>query len=72
MPIDFLTFTPYDINYEKLMIGFEKDFSCHSHLGSIRISLLFPFPPEPLIMKNYREITLTSGKLNLKVQIMIY
>ena len=24
MPIDFLTFTPYDINYEKLMIGFEK------------------------------------------------
>ncbi|KAI3917916.1 hypothetical protein MKW98_000150 [Papaver atlanticum] len=30
-----------------LMIGFEKDFSCHSHLGSIRIPLLFPSPTEP-------------------------
>ncbi|OEL35093.1 hypothetical protein BAE44_0003890 [Dichanthelium oligosanthes] len=28
-----------------LMIGFEKDFSCHSHLGSIRISHCFPFLP---------------------------
>ena len=30
-----------------LMIGFEKNFSCHSHLGPIRIPPLFPFPPEP-------------------------
>jgi len=43
-----------------LMIGFEKDFSCHSHLGSIRISLLFPFPPEPF-PRNDRE----SGTLEL-------
>jgi len=43
-----------------LMIGFEKDFSCHSHLGSIRISLLFPFPPEPFL-RNDKE----SGTLEL-------
>lgn len=30
-----------------LMLGFEKDFSCHSHLGPIRIPPLFPFPPAP-------------------------
>lgn len=52
MPIDFLTFTPYDINYEKLMIGFEK---------------------QPIFdNEKLQRITLTSGKLNLKVQIMIY
>jgi len=28
-------------------MGFEKDFSCHSHLGPIRIPLLFPLLPEP-------------------------
>ena len=43
-----------------LMIGFEKDFSCHSHLGSIRIPLLFPFPPEPF-PRNDKE----SGTLEL-------
>ena len=42
------------------MIGFEKDFSCHSHLGSIRIPLLFPFPPEPF-PRNDKE----SGTLEL-------
>ncbi|KAF5807166.1 putative cytochrome c-type biogenesis protein CcmB [Helianthus annuus] len=26
------------------MLGFEKDFSCHSHLDPIRIPPLFPFP----------------------------
>nr|YP_009167260.1 cytochrome c biogenesis B [Ginkgo biloba]AJP33458.1 cytochrome c biogenesis B [Ginkgo biloba]QXE43935.1 cytochrome c biogenesis B [Ginkgo biloba] len=30
-----------------LIIGSEKDFSCHSHLGPIRIPSLFPLPPEP-------------------------
>lgn len=30
-----------------LMLGFEKDFSCHSNLGPIRIPPLFPFPPAP-------------------------
>lgn len=43
-----------------LMIGFEKDFSCHSHLGPIRIPLLFSFPPEPF-PRNEKE----SGKLEL-------
>nr|QIA60155.1 cytochrome c biogenesis B [Haplomitrium mnioides]QIA60197.1 cytochrome c biogenesis B [Haplomitrium mnioides] len=28
------------------MIGFSKNFSCHSHPGLIRIRLLLPFPPE--------------------------
>ncbi|VAI57688.1 unnamed protein product [Triticum turgidum subsp. durum] len=42
------------------MIGFEKDFSCHSHLGSIRIPLLFPFPPKPF-PRNDKE----SGTLEL-------
>lgn len=43
-----------------LMIGFEKHFSCHSHLGPIRIPLLFSFPPEPF-PRNEKE----SGKLEL-------
>ncbi|CAN4083884.1 unnamed protein product [Withania somnifera] len=30
-----------------LMLGFEKDFSCHSHLGPIWIPPLFPFPSTP-------------------------
>ena len=29
------------------MLGFEKHFSCHSHLGPIRIPPLFPLPPAP-------------------------
>nr|ULQ69274.1 cytochrome c biogenesis protein ccmB [Eriocaulon australe] len=43
-----------------LIIGFEKDFSCNSHLGSIWIPLLFPFPPEPF-PRNDKE----SGTLEL-------
>ena len=43
-----------------LIIGFEKDFSCHYHLGLIWISPLFPFPPEPF-PRNDKE----SGTLEL-------
>ncbi|RZC76791.1 hypothetical protein C5167_000919 [Papaver somniferum] len=41
-----------------LMIGFEKDFSCHSHLGSIRIPLLFPSPTEPFPRNEKEDGTL--------------
>lgn len=41
-----------------LMIGFEKDFSCHSHLGPIRIPPLFPFPPEPFPRNDKEDGTL--------------
>nr|WGT74243.1 cytochrome c biogenesis B [Galeola lindleyana] len=41
-----------------LMIGFEKHFSCHSHLGLIRIPLLFPFPPEPFPRNEKEDGTL--------------
>jgi heme exporter protein CcmB len=43
-----------------LMIGFEKDFLCHFHLGSIWISLLFSFLSEPF-PRNDKE----SGTLEL-------
>ena len=43
-----------------LMIGFEKDFSCHYHLGLIWIPPLFPSPPEPF-SRNEKE----SGTLEL-------
>ncbi|KAJ3668776.1 hypothetical protein LUZ61_022826 [Rhynchospora tenuis] len=43
-----------------LMIGFEKDFSCHYHLGLIWIPPLFSFPPEPF-PRNDKE----SGTLEL-------
>nr|DAD43493.1 TPA_asm: hypothetical protein HUJ06_001723 [Nelumbo nucifera] len=41
-----------------LMIGFEKDFSCHSHLGPIRIPPLFPFPLEPFPRNEKEDGTL--------------
>nr|QKI32007.1 cytochrome c biogenesis B [Ombrophytum subterraneum] len=41
-----------------LMIGFEKDFSCHYHLGPIRISPLFPFPPAPFPRNDKEDGTL--------------
>ncbi|KAI3953327.1 hypothetical protein MKW92_039253 [Papaver armeniacum] len=40
------------------MIGFEKDLSCHSHLGSIRIPLLFPSPTEPFPRNEKEDGTL--------------
>lgn len=55
----FFSFLSY-IVVTPLMIGFEKDFSCHSHLGPIRIPLLFPLPPEPF-PRNEKE----SGTLEL-------
>nr|QXE44149.1 cytochrome c biogenesis B [Pinus armandii] len=44
--ISFYPFISY-IVVTPLIMGFEKDFSCHSHLGPIRIPLLFPLLPEP-------------------------
>nr|BDI13094.1 cytochrome c biogenesis B [Begonia coptidifolia] len=41
-----------------LMLGFEKDFSCHSHLGPIRIPPLFPFPPAPFPRNEKKDGTL--------------
>nr|ULQ70047.1 cytochrome c biogenesis B [Xyris indica] len=40
------------------MIGFAKDFACYSRLGSIRIPLLFPFPPEPFPHNSRKSGTL--------------
>ncbi|KAG0520826.1 hypothetical protein BDA96_08G107500 [Sorghum bicolor] len=38
--------------------SFEKHFSCHSHLGSIWISLLVPFPPETFLQNDKESGTL--------------
>ncbi|KAF7053794.1 hypothetical protein CFC21_061630 [Triticum aestivum] len=56
-PITSFLFLSY-IVVTPLMIGFEKHFSCHSHLGSIRIPLLFPFPPEPFPRNDKESSTL--------------
>ena len=40
------------------MLGFEKDFSCHSHLGPIRIPPLFPFPSAPFPRNEKEDGTL--------------
>nr|BDC46365.1 cytochrome c biogenesis B [Pseudotsuga sinensis var. wilsoniana] len=44
--ISFYPFISYII-VTPLIMGSEKDFSCHSHLGPIRIPLLFSLLPEP-------------------------
>lgn len=41
-----------------LMLGFEKDFSCHSHLGPIRIPPLFPNPSAPFLRNEKEDGTL--------------
>lgn len=41
-----------------LILGFEKDFSCHSHLGPIRIPSLFSFPPAPFPRNEKEDGTL--------------
>ncbi|KAG5589162.1 hypothetical protein H5410_039676, partial [Solanum commersonii] len=41
-----------------LMLGFEKDFSCHSHLGPIRIPPLFPFHSAPFPRNEKEDGTL--------------
>jgi len=41
-----------------LMLGFEKDFLCHSHLGPIRIPPLFPFPSAPFPRNEKEDGTL--------------
>nr|ANY30641.1 cytochrome c biogenesis B [Vallisneria americana] len=40
------------------LIGFEKDFSCHSHLGLIWIPPLFSFLPEPFFRNDKEDGTL--------------
>nr|YP_009047535.1 cytochrome c biogenesis B [Atrichum angustatum]AGN74326.1 cytochrome c biogenesis B [Atrichum angustatum]AHG58970.1 cytochrome c biogenesis B [Atrichum angustatum] len=40
------------------MIGFSKDFLCHSHLGLIRIRLLFSFLPERFLQNDFEDGTL--------------
>lgn len=41
-----------------LMLGFEKNSSCHSHLGLIRIPPLFPFPLAPFPRNEKEDGTL--------------
>lgn len=53
----FYSFLSY-IVVTPLILGFEKDFSCHSHLGPIRIPPLFPFPPEPFPRNDKEDGTL--------------
>lgn len=48
-----------------LMIGFEKDFSCHSHLGPIRIPPLFPFPSAPFPRNEKEDGTLELYDLSV-------
>jgi hypothetical protein len=40
------------------MLGFEKDFLCHFHLGLIWISLLFSFLPAPFLRNEKEDGTL--------------
>ncbi len=47
-----------------LMLGFEKDFSCHSHLGPIRIPPLFPFPSAPFPRNEKEDGTLELYNLS--------
>nr|UDH58341.1 cytochrome c biogenesis B [Brasenia schreberi] len=47
-----------------LILGFEKTFSCHSHLGPIRIPPLFPFPPSPFPRNSKEDGTLESYYLS--------
>ena len=41
-----------------LMLGFSKDFSCHSHLGPIQIHPLFPFSSAPFPQNEKEDGTL--------------
>ncbi|KAJ8422299.1 hypothetical protein Cgig2_028260 [Carnegiea gigantea] len=41
-----------------LMLGFEKDFLCHFHLGLIRILPLLPFPRAPFLQNDKEGSTL--------------
>nr|QXE43764.1 cytochrome c biogenesis B [Cedrus deodara] len=54
-----ISFSPF-ISYivvTPLIMGSEKDFSCHSHLGPIRIPLLFPLLPEPFFRSDKEDGT---------------
>nr|ANY30623.1 cytochrome c biogenesis B [Hydrocleys nymphoides] len=53
----FLSFLLY-IVVTPFLIGFEKDFSCHFHLGPIRIPLLFSFLSEPFFRNEKEDGTL--------------
>lgn len=37
------------------MLGFEEDFSCHFHLGQIRIPRFWPFPSAPLPLNDKED-----------------
>nr|ANY30622.1 cytochrome c biogenesis B [Sagittaria latifolia] len=53
----FLSFFLY-IVVTPFLIGFEKHFSCHFHLGPIRIPLLFSFLSEPFFRNEKEDGTL--------------
>lgn len=54
--ISFYPFISY-IVVMPLIMGSEKDFSCHSHLGPIRIPPLFPLLPEPFFRSDKEDGT---------------
>nr|QXE43986.1 cytochrome c biogenesis B [Gnetum montanum]BDC46353.1 cytochrome c biogenesis B [Gnetum hainanense] len=54
--ISFFPFLSY-IVVTPLIMGFEKDCSCHFHLGLIRISLLFSNLPEPFFRSDKEDGT---------------
>nr|YP_009227134.1 cytochrome c biogenesis B [Welwitschia mirabilis]AMA20991.1 cytochrome c biogenesis B [Welwitschia mirabilis]QXE44327.1 cytochrome c biogenesis B [Welwitschia mirabilis] len=54
--ISFFPFLSY-IVVTPLIMGFEKDLSCHFHLGLIRIPLLFPSLPEPIFRSDKEDGT---------------
>ncbi len=54
--ISFYSFFSY-IVVMPLIMGSEKDFSCHFHLGPIRIPLLFSLLPEPFFRSDKEDGT---------------
>jgi len=61
--ISFYSFISY-IVVMPLIMGSEKDFSCHSHLGPIRIPPLFPLLPEPFFRSDKEDGTPESYSLS--------
>ena len=65
-PTPITSFSPF-LSYivvTPLILGFEKDFSCHSHLGPIRIPSLFSFPPAPFPRNDKEDGTLELSYLS--------
>nr|QOD41086.1 cytochrome c biogenesis B [Larix sibirica] len=61
--ISFYPFISY-IVVTPLIMGSEKDFSCHSHLGLIWLSLLFSLLPEPFFRSDKEDGTLELYSLS--------